>query len=236
MKTKGILTIIAIATLTSCISSKDITYFIGANDLSETETAIYEEPTIKNSDLLKITIYADDPLAIAPFNSITIKDNDIEKLNQSNFSYNESQYVQTFLVNQEGNIILPILGNVKIAGLKKSEASQKIKEYLTPYIKNPIVSIQYMNFRITVLGEVNKPGTYIANNEQINILEALGMAGDITIYGKRKNILLIRDKGDNKKEFIRIDMTKTNIFSSPYFYLQSRDILYIEPMSHKKNK
>lgn len=236
MKTKGILTIIAIATLTSCVSSKDITYFIGANDLSETETAIYEEPTIKNSDLLKITIYADDPLAIAPFNSITIKDNDIEKLNQSNFSYNESQYVQTFLVNQEGNIILPILGNVKIAGLKKSEAAQKIKEYLTPYIKNPIVSIQYMNFRITVLGEVNKPGTYIANNEQINILEALGMAGDITIYGKRKNILLIRDKGDNKKEFIRIDMTKTNIFSSPYFYLQSRDILYIEPMSHKKNK
>lgn len=236
MKTKEILTIIAITILTSCVSTKDVTYFVGVNGLYETGTAIYEEPTIKNNDLLKITIYADDPLAIAPFNSISIKNNDIEDLEQTNFSYNGSQSVQTYLVNQEGNITLPVLGNVKIGGLKKSEATKKIKETLTPYIKNPVVTIQYMNFKITILGEVNKPGVYIVNNEQINILEALGMAEDITIYGKRKNILLIRDKEDNKKDFIRIDLTKTDIFSSPYFYLQSGDVLYIEPVTRRRSK
>jgi len=140
----------------------------------------------------------------------------------------------TYIVSEDGNVNFPVLGDILVKNSTTKEISDKLTELLVSYIKDPIVTVRLVNFKIAVLGEVENPGTYPVTNERVSILDALGMAGDLTIHGKRENVLLIREK-DKKRTYIKLDLTKHNLFNSPYFYLAQNDVLYVEPNKTKVN-
>jgi len=134
----------------------------------------------------------------------------------------------TYTVDNNGEIILPMLGKVKVAGLTRVEAIEKIRSELGQYIKDPGVNINFNNFRVSILGEVARPGSFIMPTERVTVLEALGMAGDLTIRGVRENVMLIREV-DGQKTIHRLDLTKQNTLNSPYYYLAQNDVIYVEP-------
>jgi len=140
---------------------------------------------------------------------------------------------QGYFIDEIGNVSLPIIGNVKIAGLTRDAATLLIQDKLAPYIKDPIVSIRILNFKVTVLGEVKSPGQIQAVNERLSLLEAIGAAGDLLITGERKNVLVIRENNGLKKEY-RLDLTSTELLSHPACYLEQNDVVYIEPNSTKR--
>lgn len=136
------------------------------------------------------------------------------------------------LVDTRGEIEVPKLGKIKAVGKTKAALALLLQKSLLAYLKDPVVIIRFMNYRVTVLGEVARPSTVAIQNERISILEALGMCGDLTIYGNRSNILLIHEN-NGVKELHRINLNNTSLFSSPYYYLQSNDVLYVEPNKAK---
>jgi polysaccharide export outer membrane protein len=138
-----------------------------------------------------------------------------------------------YVVDEGGDIHIPLAGSVHVEGLTTKEATEIVKKTLDKYLINPSVKLTISNFHVTVLGEVNKPGVYTVANERITLTEALGMAGDLTLYGKRNNITIVREK-NGKKEFALIDITARDFFASPYYYLQGNDIVYVEALSQKK--
>ena len=219
-----------IVLLASCSMAKKVPYFKDLESSNEEIPVVQNEPRIHNNDMLSIVISAIDPLTVAPFNLpiISYSSPGEEKLSTT-------PTMQPYIVDINGEITFPILGKIKIGGLKKSEAANLIKEKLQPYLKDPIVTIQFLNYKITILGEVARPGTYTIANEHTSILQALGIAGDLTIYGRRDNILLIRELEGGKKEYIRIDLNKTDILSSPFYYLQQNDVIYVEPNKTRVN-
>jgi polysaccharide export outer membrane protein len=139
-----------------------------------------------------------------------------------------------YLVQENGNIEFPIIGSIKVGGLTRTQAIEQIKQQLSSYVVNPTVSVRILNFRVTVLGEVRNPGTFTIPNERITILEALGVSGDLLITGERQNVLVIREEDGTRKEY-RIDLTQESLFSSPVFYLQQNDVVYVEPNRAKRN-
>ncbi len=228
---KNVLLLLAIVLLFgSCTMAKETPYFKDLDSSKGELPIIQSEAYIHNNDILGITISAMDPAAVAPFNLplVTYATPGDEKINTT-------PSLQPYIVDANGEIKFPVLGLIKIAGLKKSEAENLIKEKLQPYLKDPIVSIQFMNYRITILGEVAKPGTYTIKNERISLLEALGLAGDLTIYGRRDNVLLIRELDGGKKEYVRINLKDTDILTSPFYYLQQNDVVYVEPNKTRIN-
>ncbi|WP_435132248.1 polysaccharide biosynthesis/export family protein [Formosa sp. A9] len=206
----------------SCASPKEVVYFQDEAIAGSTKLPDFEI-RFKPDDLLTIDVSALDPEAAKPFNLPAV-------------SYNASAVdlaqgtlkMQTYLIDNNGNIEFPVLGTIKIGGLTRSEANEYLKSLLIEYIKDPIVNIRLANFRITVLGEVNKPGTYTIPNEKITLTEGLGLAGDLTIYGKRENVFLIREiNGENR--YYKFDLTSINVTNSPYYYLTQNDVIYVEP-------
>ncbi|NCA78936.1 MAG: polysaccharide export protein [Sphingobacteriia bacterium] len=228
MAKKVIFSFLTALVLLSCASNKKIPYFKGISEKdSLINTAIQYETRICSGDMLTIVVSGLEPLAVAPFNLpiITYNSPGSEQL------YTTPTF-QPYLVDINGEITFPVLGKIKLAGLKKSEAINLIQNKLVQYLKDPIVTIQFLNYKVTVLGEVGRPGSYTITNERVSILEALGLAGDMTVYGKRDNVLLIREN-NGKKEFIRLDLNSTTPLSSPYYYLQQNDVIYVEPNSTK---
>jgi polysaccharide export outer membrane protein len=142
--------------------------------------------------------------------------------------------INGYLISQDGEIDFPLIGKIKVIGLSLKETEELLKEKLSIYVKNPIVNIQIINFKITILGDVRSPGTFLVPNERITLLEAIGLAGDLNISGKRNNILVVRVENNSKKEY-RIDLTKKDLFTSPVYYLKQNDIVYIEPNKAKIN-
>lgn len=140
---------------------------------------------------------------------------------------------QSYLVNKDGYIDYPIVGQIKLAQLTKTEAIEKLKSKVQVYVRAPTIDIRLLNFKVTVIGEVNKPSTFTVPAEQINILEALGLAGDLTPYGKRENILLIREK-EGVRNTTRLNLNQKEVLMSPYFYLQQNDVIYVEPDKQKE--
>jgi len=136
--------------------------------------------------------------------------------------------LQTYRIDPNGNINFPVLGELKIAGLNRQQATNMLQAKLGDYIKNPIVDIETVNYRITVLGEVQRPGTYTAVNERITLVEAISLAGDLTIYGERENVLVIQDY-DGKKTYTRVNLKSNDLFNSPVYYLSQNDVVYVEP-------
>jgi len=221
IKTSAIL-LILVTLFSSCGSPKDLVYF---QDEPLSKTKIEDtnyELKYKTDDLLTIDISALDPDAVRPFNLPAVS------YSASVISAQGILKMQTYLIDSNGNIEFPVLGTLKIGGLTRTQATEMLKTKLTEYIKSPIVNIRLANFTIVVLGAVNKPGTFTIQDERITLPEALGLAGDLTIYGKRDNIFLIREI-DGEKRFAKLDLTSINIVNSPLYYLSQNDVIYVEP-------
>ncbi|MBT8271283.1 MAG: polysaccharide biosynthesis/export family protein [Bacteroidia bacterium] len=213
----------AVFALTSCVSRQEMVYFqdeilTEAYDTSNSNFEIRFKP----DDMLTIQVSALDPDVARPFN-LTVVSTSRDILDAQG-----PLRLQTYLIDKEGNIEFPVLGTIKIGGMSRSEANAMLKTRLTEYIKDPIVNIRLANFTITVLGEVNRPGTYTVLDERISLNEALGLAGDLTIYGKRENVLLIREI-DGEKRYAKFDLTSINVVSAPQYYLTQNDVIYVEP-------
>ncbi|HAR73269.1 MAG TPA: sugar transporter [Flavobacteriaceae bacterium] len=207
--------------ITSCGSRKEIVYFQNQEQL----TTSFEQftPKIQPTDQLAIVISAADVAAVAPFNQM--------RNNQNTASSNSiSPYSPTYTVDENGNISLPMVGNVKLAGLTRSQAIETIKNKVSKYVVNPGVNVNFVNFRISVLGEVSHPGSFIVPTERITLLDALGMAGDLTIKGKRENVTVIRESNGVKERF-NVDLTSESSLNSPVYYLAQNDVVYVEPNS-----
>ncbi len=173
-------------------------------------------------DLVAITVTSIDPEAVKPFVMDLSSKGDVSK----------GENGAGYLIDANGNIDFPLIGTIKISGLNRIQATILLKERIKSYVKDPIVNVRMQNFKITILGEVSKPGVYTMNHERISVPEALGLAGDLSINGVRQNVLLIREEKGIKRE-IRIDLTSRDIFRSPYYYLHQNDILYVEPSKTK---
>lgn len=211
--------------LFSCASPKKIVYFQDVEGLKVSDTIINYVPAIEIGDLLSINVSAIDAEAALPFNLY-----ETPVLGNGASSAKPLDY----LVDVDGEIHFPVLGKLKVAGLTTKELNTKLTDTLKTYIVNPIVNIRLTNFKVTVLGEVKNPGTYAVPNERISIVDALGLAGDLTVYGKRQEVSLIREE-NGKRTFTTIDLTNKELFSSPYYYLSQNDIIYVEPNNTKVN-
>lgn len=218
--------LLLIVMISSCAKRENYIYFQEKPVASDTVAAY--TPTLKQDDLLDILVSSSDPEASAPFNFPN-------KLTAVNSTYaSGTPTLQGYLIDQEGNINFPVLGKIQVKGKTRPEAVKLIQDQLQAYLNQPIVQIRITNFKITVLGDVSRPGSFNIPNERITLLEALGIAGDLNITGRRQNIKIIRDR-DGVKTEIQIDLTKGDLFNSPAFYLEQNDVVYVEPNRTKMN-
>lgn len=215
--------------LFSCASRKDIVYYQDIDSASFKEKTNSYEIKIQPDDLLMIIVSAEDPEIAAPFNLKTYS-----TVNSTKQDVVGAQTTQLFLVDANGFIDFPILGRLKVSGMARSQLVQLFQDKISVYIKNPIINLRIMNFKVSVQGEVTLPGTYTINSERVTLIEALSMAKDLTIYGKRDNILIIREI-DGVKTYNRVDITKANFINSPFYYLAQNDVIYVEPNKNKVN-
>ncbi|WP_300565246.1 polysaccharide biosynthesis/export family protein [Flavobacterium sp.] len=222
-----VLSLFVIVLSTSCRQKKDIAYYQNINEVANQETANNFESKIQPDDLLMIVVSAPDPEAAAPFNLETISVP--TALGQTSQAQRQQQL---YLVDSNGMIQFPVLGEIKTGGQTKAEVIALLKSKLKKYINDAIINMRIVNFKVTVQGEVARPGSFTIASERVTLPEALSLAGDLTIYGKRDNIILVREV-NNKKTFTRIDITKADFINSPYYYLSQNDLLYIEPNNAK---
>lgn len=224
---KVIVSFLGILILASC-SKRNLTYF---GDLPQQAVHIESIETIpslkiKPDDVLRITVHSLNPEANTLFNRGFISAYGMANGVRENNTTSNLQSLG-YLVDKEGYIDFPILGKIKIGGLTKDEGKAKLLEKLKEYLKDPTVNIRYLNYQVTVIGEVNRPSVLTIQSEKINILEALGMAGDMTPYGKRENVLIIREE-EGERIMARINLNRKEVLNSPYFYLQQNDVVYVE--------
>lgn len=223
--------LIAIALFSSCVSSKKIAYFQDIQSINQAklENAVpFAEPTIQPDDILSINVFTLNPQSGAIVNQAAT--NNI--LGGSANTAVAAQLVSGFLVDRNGDVELSLIGKVKVAGLTTYQARELVREKASVFYKEPNVQLRFANFKVSVLGEVNTPSTYTLPNEKVTILDALSLAGDLTIYGRRENVLIVRDN-NGKKEFSRLDLNSSNIFNSPFYYLKQNDVIYVEPNKRK---
>ena len=213
--------------LQCCKTPEDVLYFQNSQNQEKLTSKNSFTPVFKVDDIISITVSATDMDAARPFNLMqgaSLLPSDSDENSASTGTSSEP----TYLIDEEGFIDFPVLGKLKIAGLTRTEVKKMIKEHLNVYIKNPIVNVRLKNFKITVIGEVNRPGTFTIPNERITIIEAIGLAGDLTITGKRENIMVIKEN-NGVNTYYRVDLTDKNVFDSPAYYLAQNDVLYVEP-------
>ena len=219
---KLLLFIIAAAFLHSCVNTRSATYF----DNIQNEDILIKldslEPIIKKNDLLSITISSPNPAATQVFN--------VSTTNTSSISSQATGY----LVNQEGFVELPMLGPIKAAGLTKKQFKEDITKSIidNQLLKSPMVAVRYLNYNVTVLGEVARPSVISVADEKISLLKALGYAGDMTMYAQRNNVMVIRED-DEKRTVARLDLNSKELLSSPYYYLKPNDVVYVQPNKAK---
>ena len=210
--------------LNSCVSHKELLslqYSEGEGYPAAELITQQSKIKIQIDDILSISVFSFSPEAVVPFNP-----------NNTITQGAESAIGIGYLVDKNGYIDFPVLGKIKLIGLSREEAKYKISKLLTNYIKEPTVEIRFLNFHVSIFGEVAAPGIYTFPDEKFTIIEALVMAGGLTPFANQKNILLIRED-NNERKFGRIDMSSNQIFKSEYYYLQQNDVLYIEPLKEK---
>ena len=214
-----VLFLIAIA-LTSCVSRKKIVYFQNVSSLSDNNY----EPKVQPDDevLIIVNVTSPNEALAAPFNQSSVVN---LTLGAGEGKAGEGR---VYLVDKDGFIQLPLVGPVKLGGLTRQEALDILNKEITKYITNPIITLRVTNFKFTVLGEVKSPGTYSYNSERLTLPQALGLAGDLTIYGRRDNVLIIRHIG-GKKTYNYIDLTKVDFMQSEFYYISQNDEIYVEP-------
>lgn len=211
--------VIVLILFNSCASRKDIVIFQADSTIVNTNFE-RNAPKLQEGDILAISVTADDIRATQPFNQISVY--------QEGTLQNTNPFIPTYTIDNNGEIDFPKLGKIRLAGKTRTEAIEFLKREVSRFIINPGISIGIRNFRVTVLGEVARPGSFLIDNDRISLLEALGMAGDLTINGVRKNVLVVRENNGKKEEF-RIDLTKRESLNSPVYYLMQNDVVYVEP-------
>jgi polysaccharide export outer membrane protein len=216
----------------SCATNRKLTYFSNLNVGSDYKAEIKNdiEPKIQADDLLGITVSSLSSESNALFNGGTVAPPTGAIAGSASPVVAKSG--EGYLVNKEGEITFPVLGKMKLSGLTKEEAAEKLTNEIKKSVKNPTVNVRFLNFKITVIGEVNKPSTFTVPTEKVTILEALGFAGDMTAFGRRENVLIIREK-DGVRSVVRVDFTNKDLLNSQYFYLQQNDVVYVEPVKAK---
>jgi polysaccharide export outer membrane protein len=227
---KKIIPFLFVILLFSCASRKDVVYYQNIDGTKSNGNTNSYEVKIQPDDLLLIIVSAEDPEIALPFNLRTIS---IENTNRPNIVTGQETN-QTYLVDAKGMIDFPILGSMKVGGLTRTEVLKMLKDKIAIYIKDPIINIRITNFKVSVQGEVTLPGTYNVVSERITLVEALTMARDLTIHGRRDNILIIREI-DGVKSYNRVDITQADFINSPFYYLAQNDVVYVEPNKNKVN-
>ena len=215
-----------VSLLSSCMSTKNITYFQNKEQVDLALSKNLYDAKIMPKDILQIQVFSMTPEASEPFN--LLKGNTAA----TSTSSSTENSVFNYLVSNDGTIVMPIIGTVKVGGLGKNEAETLIKNKILPYVsetENLVVHVRMMNYKYAVLGGVNHPGLYTTQNEKVSILEAIAQAGDLTTFAYRDKIYLIRENGDGQKEYHQLNINDANIISSPYYYLQQNDVIYVEP-------
>ncbi len=212
-----------------CVSHTELLNFNTGQPFPDSLSAIYNltELVIQPDDLLSIKVKALDMEAATPYNL------DLESTqgNAAN-ALQSTRALLGYLVDKEGNIDFPQIGTIRAAGKTTYALKQELETALRPYLNDPVIQVRFFNFRVTLLGEVSRPGTFVIPTERVSILDAIGQAGDLTPYANRTNILLIREQ-QGKRQYIRLNLQDRNIFNSPYFYLVQNDLIYIEPVELK---
>ena len=224
--------IAAVLFFSSCGSSEKVAYLQNSDQVNIESSKVLFDATIMPKDLLTITVSTVNPEAAVPFNLITQT-----AMSQESKTLSSQPTLQSYLVSNDGTIDFPIVGSIKVSGLTKKECESMILEKIRPYMsetEKPIVTVRMSSYSISVLGEVKNPGSFPVSREKINIFEALALAGDMTIYGVRDRVRLIREDATGKKEIHVLDLTDPNVINSPYYYLQQNDIIYVEPSKVKK--
>jgi polysaccharide export outer membrane protein len=211
--------------ISSCAPSKKVTYFQDvplAQQATEGNRQAFTEPRLRPNDLVSVSIQTLEPQS------------PVAGTGGSSSSASTSSTATTgYMIGADGNADLPLVGKTQLAGLTTSEAKEAIRKKAQQYFKDPIVNVKYTNFTVMVLGEVNNPGPVNVANEKISIVDAIGLASDMTIFGKRENVLLVREE-NGKNVYVRFDLNSSKTFESPYFYLKSGDMIYVEPNNIKK--
>lgn len=211
----------------SCVSPKSIVYFQGDSiRYSSQEITRQYVPRIQPSDILSIIVGSLNAEANEVFN--TPNTFTTASTNYSNVGGPRVQPLG-YLVDSDGNIEIPLIGKLRVGGLKTTEAADTIRTRLQTFLKEPSVIVRNLNFKVSVMGEVKLPGVYVIPDEKITLPEVMSLAGDLTIYGNRSNVMIIREE-NGKREYARIDLTSREIFNSPYYYLHKNDVIYIEPV------
>lgn len=212
--------------LSSCKGTEELRQqLIYFKDIKDSALKVAEayEPVIQKGDIIGVSVSGNILEKEAAFPIL-------EAINKTSYVSDKSTGGNTsdgYLVNESGSVIVPFIGDIKVAGLTKTQAAAIIREKLTKEIVNPIVDVRLLNYKVTILGEVTIPGPVKINNDKVTILDAIGAAGDLSINGKRDNIMIIRDN-NGQKEIGRINLNDGNIFSSPYYFLRQNDIVYVE--------
>lgn len=212
--------------LASCSSPKNVAYIQNSDSIDYSRSEVLYDARIMPKDILTITVNTVNPEASAPFNLF------VSSELSANRSVGGQRALQTYLVDNKGCIEFPVIGTIKVGGLTKSACEKLIHDKIQRFMnaeENPIVTVRMSNYKISVLGEVDKPGMFTVSNEKINIFEALAQAGDLTIYGVRDRVKLIREDEKGHKYVYTLNLNDAEIINSPYYYLQQNDVIYVEP-------
>lgn len=213
----------------ACTPRAEMNYMKDVESTVDKVSAETANSAIQAGDQLSITITAEDMEAVSPFNqnftSVANNTNSVTGSNVSNNQTNTSQF-PTYVVATDGTINYPVIGKIQVAGKTINNFTDDLTQRISQYVINPVVNVKYTNYKVTVLGQVNKPGTYTVPDGQATLLSALGLAGDLTIYGLRNNILLVRNENGNITK-TNIDITKSDFFNSPHYHLKQNDVIYV---------
>ena len=218
--------LLTIMLLTGCMSTKNVTYFQNKNEIDMSLSKQLFDAKIMPKDILQIQVFSITPEASEPFNLLKTTSSTTVT------STTDQASVYNYLVDNDGNVFMPIIGKVHLGGLTKNDAETLIQSKIQSYLsesESAIVHVRMVNYKFAVLGGVNRPGLYTTQNEKVSILEAIAQAGDLTTFAYRDRIFLIRENSDGLKEYHQLNINDASIVSSPYYYIQQNDIIYVEP-------
>ncbi|MEO6000981.1 MAG: polysaccharide biosynthesis/export family protein [Chitinophagaceae bacterium] len=207
-----ILSFVLLLHLASCINTRPIQYVQGQFDTAQLSQIDIKEPVIQRADLISIVVFSDNVEATA--------------------IYNQPNSAGGYLVDEKGNIQMQGVGDFHVEGLTKSQLTDSLNSKLQEFLKNPYYTIRFVNYKITLVGELTREGVYTVPNEKVNIFEAIGLAGGLTVYARRENVMVIREV-NGKREFARLDLTNPDIFNSPYYFLKQNDLIFVEQTRNK---
>lgn len=216
--------ILLVMVMASCGNTRHLQYMQGAFDTTKLSSYTVPQPVIQRGDLLSIIVYSDNPAATVLYNQ--------SQLGASAGGGSKAGQEAGYLVDEAGNIQFQGIGILHVEGLNKPQLTDLLNSKLKEFLQNPYYNIRFLNYKITIIGDIARPGAYTIPAERVNILEAIGLAGDLNITARRDNVLVIREQ-NGKRQFGRIDLTKPDIFTSPFYQLQQNDMLYIDLTKNK---